>query len=167
MKMKKIIKKIVKWGVFTTPLWPIWVWGLTDLVEKVYPNIKTQQEAYQILGEEKNKLGMRDSIDLRIYENNELREFGVQGYAGKLSKENSLIIGVNRRDLSRILLRHELYHLHKEEIKPLEDPNDETKEGALNYYRKLRKGNKLLGTPKHFFLMEPRANIYSITGIKF
>ena len=50
MKFKSIAKKVTKWGVIiTSPLWPIWVWAPTDLVETLYPNVRNQQEAYQIL----------------------------------------------------------------------------------------------------------------------
>ena len=168
MKFKSIAKKVAKWGVIiTSPLWPIWVWAPTDLVETLYPNVRNQQEAYQILEEEKDKLGIKSPIDLRIYENNELREFGSQGYSGKLSKKDGFAIGINRKDLNRIVLRHELYHIFRGDCERAPNEIDETKDDVLEYYRKLRKVNpNSLGPPKYFYLMEPKANIYSITGIK-
>jgi hypothetical protein len=166
MRFKNIAKKVTKWGVIlTSPLWPIWIWAPTDLVETIYPNVKNQQEAYRILEEEKNKLGIKKPVDLRVYENDELREFGSQGYSGISSDGEGFTIGANIGDLDRILLRHELYHIHRGDCEKYPKRVGKTKEEDLEYFMP-RKENPSLGPPEYFYLMEPRANIYSITGIK-
>ena len=81
MKLKNLSKKIAKWGfIFTSPFWPLWIEAPTELVSTIYPNVKNRHEAYQILEEEKQKLGIQKPVDLRIYDNNELREVSGKDY---------------------------------------------------------------------------------------
>lgn len=165
MKFKKLIGKIAKWGLIaTSPIWPIWINAPTELVETIYPNVKNRQEAYQILKEEKSRLGIQKSIDLRIYDNNELREVYIKGYSGVSFDGEDFVIGANIGDLDRILLRHELYHIQRGDCTK---KVGETKQNDLDYFRMLREKNpNSLGHPKYFYLQEPRADIYSVTGIR-
>ena len=163
MSIKNIAKKVTKWGiVLTSPLWPLWISAPTELVEAIYPEVKNRQEAYQILEEEKQKLGILKLVDLRIYDNNELKEVYIKGYSGISQDGDGFTIGANISDLDRILLRHELYHIYRGDWTRRVG---NSKEDDLGYFMP-RKENPSLGHPKYFYLMEPRANIYSVTGIK-
>ena len=164
MKLKNLSKKIAKWGlIFTSPFWPLWIEAPTELVSTIYPNVKNRHEAYQILEEEKQKLGIQKPVDLRIYDNNELREVFIGGYSGISSDGRGFTIGANIGDLDRILLRHELYHIYRGDC---DKKVGETKGDDIEYFMP-KKENPLCLGPKYFYIIEPRAKIYSITRIKF
>ena len=163
MKLKQKICKLLKWGaILTSPFFPVWIWGPTDLVETLYPNA-TQQQAVRIIEEEKSKLDINEPVDLIVYPNNELREFYVQGYCGISPDREGYVIGANLRDLDRILIRHELYHIKKDK-KKFDGTIIENSKTALDYFR--HPNSEIKQSLDTFYFMEPRANIYSITGIK-
>lgn len=161
MKFKKLIGKIAKLClIVTSPMWPLWIAAPTELIETLYPNVKTTQEAHKILEQEKKKLGMTDQVRLRIYEKDELRELYINGYSGKKHDGSGFIIASNMSDLDRILIRHELYHIHKDKV----GHAFETKQADLDYKKSSKRS---LGyVSKYFYMLEPRANIYSVTGIR-
>ncbi len=143
----------------------------TNLIRKIYPNIKTTQKACTILNQEKNKLGIKEEIELRVYENDELEEFGVGGYSAK--SNNGFVIGSNIGELDRILIRHELYHIYRDKDSFIGYVND-NKQDDLDEYRQekermynLSRISLLKHKIMYDFVQEPRANIYSVTGIKF
>ena len=162
MKTSKLMKKLAIWGiVYTSPLWPIWLSIPQEIVRTMWPKIESIQEAQKIIDEEKIKLGINNPVELRIYDKGELREIHSAGYCAKNTNSDGFVIGANKRDLTRILIRHELYHL-KRDIAVIAESKS-TKQEDIRF---LKKQDEDGFNPKYFYLMEPRANLYSISGIK-
>ena len=72
-----------------------------------------REEAYQVLEEEKTELGINSKVGIQISEDDELkRRTHIQAIA-RHNNEGPVII-TNRSDLTRILIRHELYHIARD-----------------------------------------------------
>jgi len=164
--IKSIVKEVCRAGlglaVSTLPaLYPFWVKAPASFVKVVWPNIESREEADRILEEEKRALGIGEDVSLRIYEDDGLRETGVLGYSALDPKGEGYVIGVNRSDLDRLLLRHELYHIHKGDVTA---SAGRSKEEDLEL---LKRKNDINACCKYYFLQEPRAELYSFTGVRF
>lgn len=173
MKTRKNRKGVMKIGILATLLtsltYPLIVNTATKPIRYLWPNAKNSTEVREIIEEEKRKLGLTQSIELRIYEKDELKRFDVGGYIGKNPNGEGLILGANASKLDRILIRHELYHVANGDLSEELFELGETKKEDMENIRLFREGktarpNQVLN---YWFNQEPSADIYSITGFRF
>lgn len=165
MRIPKKLKKYALWMCLTIAPYPYYVGIInTEILDRT-PKIQTTEEAYNILEEEKANLGIRDKFILQISEGDELHRIGARGFCGV--NEDGYVIGSNKSDLSRLLLRHELYHYFRaggcayKVGKTIED-SIQIKGAARENLPIWHIGPKLI----FYYVDEPRAVIYSITGLK-
>ncbi|MBI4452108.1 hypothetical protein HY637_01645 [Candidatus Woesearchaeota archaeon] len=74
--------------------------------------ILSTTEARMFLIEDKVRLGIRDNVTLIIGENDELRKYDADGVCG--SNNEGAVIVINRSDLTRFAIAHEMRHYHLE-----------------------------------------------------
>ncbi|MFA6460801.1 MAG: hypothetical protein WCV90_00910 [Candidatus Woesearchaeota archaeon] len=125
--------------------------------------IITQIEAEHVLTEEKEKLGMKLPV---VFQLGELPE-GYRAFCGIHPDKEEGIIVANPTDISRILIRHELYHLAEKHYQPGKAGKvGRNIEDTLGLFKK---GGYLPNpdwTQKLILYYEPAAYLYSITGIR-
>ena len=121
----------------------------------------------QIIKEESKKLGLDAKFELRIYENDELSSINVNGYSGK-NRDGGFVIGSNKSNLDRILIRHELYHIARGDLKDDESAyagKSKTEDMKLltQQYGESFDGATALN---YLYFKESAVNLYSWSGIK-
>ncbi|HLC53828.1 MAG TPA: hypothetical protein VJK03_04770 [Candidatus Nanoarchaeia archaeon] len=135
---------------------PLLLHGITELEHELSPTAKTREGACIMLQEEKEKLGIDAPIELRIFEDDSLKEKGVLAYTGRHPKEG-YTIGASKSSLNRIIFRHELYHVKRDCLATV----SETKEGDLPLLQR-----RYFFNGRNYFIEEPRANLYALFGIR-
>lgn len=141
----------------------------------------SKEQAYKVIEEEKEKIGMRKDIpiSLIVYDHNELSAAAYASGASTVLKANDLVVGAviisNKDSLDRVLIRHELYHLMKDNLindrftqldGPLRIDESGIKSEGLSSIPKVFKEKPLCDQIKYLYGIESRATLYSTTGIK-
>ncbi len=151
------------WGLLPSELWMS-----LPKIGRVAQSLSQKLDASQakiMIEEEKRKLGIKENVNLVIYENQELDMAGLEGFSTYFPTDNSYIIGADPKYLDRILIRHELYHIFRKDMDIASIP------AAFRLPDKKDITAFLQGDGKneifrYRLLMEPRACLYSVSGMR-
>ena len=141
--------------------YPIWIDEYARRLENDY-RINSKKELEEVINREKKKLGITRQFEVIIYKNNELEIKEMKAYAGREKDNVRYFLGVNKHDINEIVIKHELYHL----IRDLGITKTDEEIIKMNFDYSVKPPNKYLKWLKDFYISEPRADIYSVTGIK-
>jgi len=161
----KILKTTVITGVCLSVV-PSMIFQSQNIASKLSNKIKTEEQAYIILNQEAKKLDISHTIKLIISEKNVYSNLGIRGFAAQDSLQSEYLIGINKKDLDRIILRHELYHLYSVGSNLPKYSTSES--GTLLYFQNIvnSKDRKIGYDMDVFVKYEAPAFIYAVTGIK-
>ncbi len=124
-------------------------------VSDFWPKIYSETDAYLILNEEKAKLGIHDPVILR---RNSMSKS--EAYSGK-NRKGGFIIGYKPILFTRINMRHELYHIKNDALGYA--GNNAQEYNSLPHASTEKLSMRKI---KYLFIEEPRANLYSLTGLR-
>ncbi|MBI3026586.1 hypothetical protein HYY70_00590 [Candidatus Woesearchaeota archaeon] len=162
MRIPKKLRKYALW-LFIASAYPIYSNEIFATIQDVWPKIKTTEEAIRILNEEKSKLGIEVKVALAMDQEDKFKEINIGAFCGR--NEEGYFIGIGKPSLSRFVIRHELYHLFRDGCKGFAPTIDYVVEKVREEERNPRIMD-LVPFIKRKYLIEPRANIYALTGLK-
>jgi len=160
MKLKKLINKRNIQRAIILACYPVWITLISQVVYALSPKINSIEKARKIFEQEKIKLGIEQNVGLYVSFNNKLRE--VKDLRGiSVKNNNDYFIYINKCDLKKNILQHELYHVKKKEgfkgNTEIHTIDEVVKEVSQAKWKLPLKG---------MFISESRANIYALTGLK-
>ena len=164
MRIPKNLRKYTLWLLIASAPFPIYSALFFSAIQDISPKIKTIEEAHEVLGEEKSKLGIEDKVAIIINDEDKLKKIKIGGFCGR--NDEGYVIGADMSNLSRFLLKHELYHLFRDgcpKFRPTIEHFVEDAKIKANGESSIR---NLAPNLKFYYFEEPRANIYALTGLR-
>lgn len=160
LKLKKLINKRNIQRAIIVACYPVWITLISQGVYALSPKINSVEKAQRIFEQEKIKLCIEQNVSLYVSSNNKLRD--VKNLRGiSVKNNNDYFIYINKCDLKKNILQHELYHVKKREgfkgNKEIHTIDDLVKEVSQVKWKLPLKG---------MFISESRANIYALTGLR-
>jgi len=160
MWIPKSLRKYALGLLIVSAPYPLYNTVIFSEVQRAAPKIQTIEEAYGVLNEEKSKIGIEDKVALVINDEDKLKKINIGGFCGR--NDEGYVIGADMSNLSRFLIRHELYHIFRDGC-PKFRP---TIERFVEDYTREVSIRNLASNLKFYYFQEQRANIYALTGLK-
>ena len=142
--------------------------GVALYIHRNQPTITSLAEGNQVIEEERKKFGIESKISLQVSQENKLGKYDAYGLCH--SNRDGIVLIINRSDLKRGVIKHEMHHAYQNGCK--EQAGEDIEESIRIHEQSLRR--KQIKPMMHILweewkntYSETMAFTYEVTGLKF